>query len=201
MSYPFIVIEGIDGSGKTTLRNNLSTLLEKHNIKHIATSEPTQGEIGKIIRQNLLQTNADPSLDALLFAADRVWHWHTIIKPALEKNILVISDRHKISSLAYQSCQGLEIEWIKTINSKVPDPPYTLYLEISPEKAFERIKNKKLKEKFETLEYLKNLRKCYENALKKVNTELYVIDASLEPEKVLEQAVTILQNIDLIRAS
>ncbi len=198
MSMPFVVIEGIDGSGKTTLRNNLSAYLTQQNIPHLVTSEPTSGEIGKIIRQNLVSTKDLPALDALLFAADRVWHWKNKIEPALKKGILVISDRHKISSLAYQSCQGLEIEWIKEINSKVPDPPYTLFLEISPEKAFNRIKNKANKEKFETIDYLKKLDVCYKQALEKVNTKILKINAEKTAPQVLEEAITLLRKEKII---
>ena len=96
-----VAIEGLDGSGKSTLTKNLKDLLEGEGIDVTLTSEPTDGPIGKIIKTYLGgEGERDIVLEALMFAADRIWHIHHIVIPALEEGRLVLTDRYKYSSLA-----------------------------------------------------------------------------------------------------
>ena len=95
----FLVLEGIDGSGKTTVAQNLCSFFEKHDITVVQTAEPSQGQIGRIIRNNLQDNTIHPAVDALLFAADRLEHGFNEILPALNDGKIVISDRYIDSSL------------------------------------------------------------------------------------------------------
>ena len=142
----FIVFEGIDGSGKS---EQVRRLIEKMRADHyslVATREPTKNtEIGKIINR-VLYENAKISEEtlALLFAADRVEHTHTVIMPALNQNSVVVSDRYVYSSIAYQTKgmdKELDKDWIATINKFAIEPDVVIYLDISAETGQNRLKN------------------------------------------------------------
>ena len=154
MKGKFIVIEGIDGCGKTTQINEISKWLPKSgliekNSKLITTREPGGSLLGKKLRQLILdnnQNNKPSSLaELLLYSADRAEHVSKIISPALKNNDWVISDRFSDSTLAYQGYgRNINLEIIKNIESIVCQgeyPDLTFFLEISPEESLLRRKN------------------------------------------------------------
>ena len=154
MKGKFIVIEGIDGCGKTTQINEISKwlpnsgLLEK-NSKLIKTREPGGSLLGKKLRNLILDNNKNnkPSslAELLLYSADRAEHVSKIISPALENKDWVISDRFADSTLAYQGYgRNINLEIIKNIESIVcqgESPDITFFLEISEEQSILRRKN------------------------------------------------------------
>ncbi len=184
----FITIEGIDGSGKTTLATNLVALLSRKGYPVIQTQEPTKGRIGELLRTYLQEAKIPPGVDALLFAADRVEHWKELILPSLEQGRIVVSDRHKLSSLAYQSAQGLEMDWILEINTLVPDPDLIIYLDIPIDTALERINKKSQLEKFEVRNELEKIQKHYQRALSKTKSRIICLDSTLSPEDLTNKA-------------
>ena len=150
----FIVIEGIDGCGKTTQIEELSKWLPnsgliKKGSKLITTREPGGSHLGKRLRGVILDNNANnkPSslAELLLYSADRAEHVSKIISPALNNNNWVISDRFSASTLAYQGYgRNINLEMIKNIESIVCQgeyPDLTFFLEISPEESIMRRKN------------------------------------------------------------
>tara|TARA_A100001388_G_scaffold267998_1_gene242694 strand:+ start:488 stop:1123 length:636 start_codon:yes stop_codon:yes gene_type:complete len=154
MKGKFIVIEGIDGCGKTTQIDEISKWLPKtgligRNSKLITTREPGGSLLGKKLRGLILDNNKNnkPSslAELLLYAADRAEHVSKIISPALKQNDWVISDRFSDSTLAYQGYgRNINLEIIKTIESIVCQgeyPDLTFFLEISPEESIFRRKN------------------------------------------------------------
>ncbi len=156
----FIVIEGLDGSGKTTQAKLLSKKLEKtHNV--LLTAEPSLGKIGSFIREDCLyeETRLPIEAEALLFAADRIEHMHNEVKPALDQGKLVICDRYIYSSLAYQGSAGLSLDWIKTINARALQPDFCIFIDVSPEKVIERLRRRK--SVMETLEIQQRVREGY----------------------------------------
>ena len=154
MKGKFIVIEGIDGCGKTTQINEISKwlpnsgLLEK-NSKLIKTREPGGSLLGKKLRNLILDNNKNnkPSslAELLLYSADRAEHVSKIISPALENKDWVISDRFADSTLAYQGYgRNINLEIIKNIESIVcqgESPDITFFLEISEEQSILRRKS------------------------------------------------------------
>ena len=154
MKGKFIVIEGIDGCGKTTQIDALSKWLPKSGLinkdsKLITTREPGGSLLGKKLRGLILDNNDNnkPSslAELLLYSADRAEHVSKIISPALKNNDWVISDRFSDSTLAYQGYgRNINLEIIKNIESIVCQgeyPDLTFFLEISPEESISRRKN------------------------------------------------------------
>jgi len=154
MKGKFIVIEGIDGCGKTTQINELSKWLPQSGLlnkgsKLITTREPGGSLLGKKLRGLILDnnTNYKPSslAELLLYSADRAEHVSKIISPALNNNDWVISDRFSDSTLAYQGYgRNIDLEIIKKIQSIVCQgeyPDITIFLEISPRESIIRRKN------------------------------------------------------------
>ncbi len=151
MKGKFIVIEGIDGSGKTTQINKLSKWLIETNLipqknQLVVTREPGGTKLGQSIRSLLLDTSIEKSPDSitelLLYAADRAQHVNEIIRPSLNKGDWVISDRFCGSTLAYQGYgRKLDIKLIKdleTIATQGISPDITFLLDIPVEESIKR---------------------------------------------------------------
>jgi len=128
----FICIEGLDKCGKTTHSTLLVKYLRKGGYDAIYTSEPSNGEIGRFIREYVLNRKRRiyAAVEALLFAADRAEHTETFIKPNLERGRIVVSDRYIFSSLAYQGAAGMDLEWIREINRAAIDPDLAIYIDV-----------------------------------------------------------------------
>ena len=155
----FIVVEGLDGSGKTT---QARTLFRKLCLDHkvILTAEPSQGKIGKFIRKQVLygDKRLPTQVEALLFAADRLDHLQNVIMPALNRGEIVVSDRYIYSSLAYQGAVGLDIAWIETVNSSALKPDLALFIDVDPRVVLSRIKRKRsIMENLQTQEIVRNV--------------------------------------------
>ena len=101
MSGLFITLEGGDGAGKTTQSELLAGWLEERGREVVRTREPGGTTLGVELRKLLLHGGAiDPRAEALLYAADRAQHIATIVRPALERDAVVVQDRYIDSSLA-----------------------------------------------------------------------------------------------------
>ncbi len=145
----FVVFEGIDGSGKSSLIEGIQLVLNTRKIRSWATSEPTRSPIGLVIRNKLLEGVAItyPSL-AYLFAADRYEHLYGpegIINKAKHYDV-VLCDRYLFSSLAYQCYQShtLTNSLAFFLNKDFPYPELIIYLDNSPSLSLERLISKQL---------------------------------------------------------
>lgn len=163
----FIAIEGIDGSGKGTQAKLLNKWLKEKGYDTFLTSEPTNGAIGKLLRQSLKKGDLDSRTEALLFAADRSEHVTKIVSK-LEEGKVVVTERYLYSSIAYQRASGLSIEWIKEINRFAPHPDVVIFLDIDPEVGLKRIESRnslrssvKEKEYFERRGFLGKVGEIY----------------------------------------
>jgi dTMP kinase len=177
----FIVIEGLDGSGKTTQANLLANRLS-HNHSVVLTAEPSRGKIGTFIRDGCLYEDKrlPVEAEALLFAADRVEHMQKELNPALNEGKLVICDRYIYSSLAYQGSAGLSLDWIKTINSRALQPDFSIFIDVTPERVLERLKRRK--SVMETLGTQQKVREIYLKYVK--NGELILVNGD-KPRNVV----------------
>lgn len=132
----FIVLEGIDGSGTTTQLDRVAQHLTGRGRRVHPTREPSQGPVGRLLREILLGGHRLPSgggVDglamALLFAADRRDHLTREIEPALAAGMDVISDRYLLSSLAYQA-QEADRTWVASLAREVRTPDLTILLDV-----------------------------------------------------------------------
>ena len=171
MKGKFIVLEGIDGCGKTTQINELSKWLPKSglikkNATLIKTREPGGSVLGREIREMILNNNKtnSPSFltELLLYSADRAEHISKVISPALKNGNWIISDRFSGSTLAYQGYgREINIDIIKQLENIVCHnirPDLTFFLDLSPEESILRRKNK-VADRIESegLEFLKKV--------------------------------------------
>ncbi len=188
----FIVIEGLDGSGKTTQVNILAKKLSE-NYKVLSTAEPSQSKIGSFIRKGCLyeETRLPTEAEALLFAADRIEHMQNEISPALTDGKLVICDRYIYSSLAYQGSTGLSLDWIKTINARALQPDFSIFIDVSPEHVLERLQRKK--SVMETLETQQKVRKVYLRFVEK--GELILVDGDKPKDEVADDLYCTVLNL------
>lgn len=171
----FVTFEGCEGSGKTTQLRLLGEYLDKVGVDYIITREPGGSEIAEDIRKIILNgkyTAMSDECEALLYAAARIQHLKEIVEPALAEGKLVLCDRYVDSSFAYQGyARGLGMEFVSSINSaavKNYPPDLTLFLDISPEKAFERKHGADKGDRMELMgaEFHKKVYEGYKNLLK-----------------------------------
>lgn len=192
----FIALEGIDGSGKSTQMQLLKENLEKAGHKVYLTCEPTDGPMGKMIRNIFTQKlDTDHRVIAGLFVADRLEHildkTNGLLKK-LEEGYTVITDRYLFSSYAYQGAH-MSLDWVIAANSQSAEllrPDLNVYIDISPEVSMERItKNRTRTELFETHENLRKVKDTYLLAFKKLKDEenVFTVKGDQSPEAVAEQ--------------
>ncbi len=169
----FIVLDGIDGSGTSTHSKLLAGFLSFKGLKTYSTQEPSNSDIGKLLRTYLKDDKIPASTDALLFAADRVLHYFNDIKEKLEEGYIVISDRYLESSIAYQSSQSenISVEWVLDLNKFAGKPDLTIILDIDPKLSLAR-KHHKVLDKFEDTSLLEKVRQVY---LDRANGEEYIV--------------------------
>ncbi|HUX98841.1 MAG TPA: dTMP kinase [Candidatus Deferrimicrobium sp.] len=166
----FIVLDGIDGSGTTTHTKALKGWLKKQGYSVVLTEEPTNRKIGSLIRTMIKTKETSSTMDALLFAADRLDHLANVIEPALTAGKIVISDRYFESSIAYQTVAGVEMNWVMELNKFVKNPDLTIILDIEPEIGLAR--KAKIEGKFEEPSFLHKVREIY---LQRARSQQYPI--------------------------
>ena len=190
-----ISIEGIDGSGKSTLVRHLAKQLQIYGCSVVTTKEPGGSSLGKLLREILqhqpvaLMSRAE----YLLFAADRAQHMDEVIKPALKSGAVVISDRMADSSLAYQGYgRGEDLAMINTINvwaMQESKPDLTFYMKIEPEEAIKRLKKRTTLTAFEKEQtgFVKRLIKGFDEIFRD-RDNVITLDGTLPPKEIAENA-------------
>ncbi len=180
----FIVFEGIDGCGKSTQFFLLAEhIFCKNKFSNVfITREPYKlKEIRKILREDDNPYEQAEKLTSL-FLKDREQHIKEVIKPTLKNNSIVISDRYKLSTIIYQSTQGIQIQKLIDLHKKMPIPDITFIIDLPAEIATQRMKNKGInsEKKFErSVEFQELLRRAYlkiPNLLK--DEKIFVIDGN-----------------------
>lgn len=145
----FIVFEGLDGSGKSSLMSSLQAKLKETGVDFISTREPGGTPLGDEIRKLILSKDGDaPSArtELLLYEASRAQHVDRVIKPALDEKKWILCDRFSASSIAFQA-GGRQIteEWVHILNSFATgglNPELTVLLDLSVEESRRRQKQR-----------------------------------------------------------
>ncbi|PIR54299.1 dTMP kinase [Candidatus Peregrinibacteria bacterium CG10_big_fil_rev_8_21_14_0_10_42_8] len=164
MTAKFIVIDGPDGSGTTRQSELLADRLRKAGDTVLLSAEPTNSSIGKEVRA-MLHKESMPSADAvqLLFCADRADHVENVIKPALAQGNTVILDRYALSTIVYGKAQGVDGQWLETINAAFPKPDLT-FITLPPfDVCMERIGRRSVQDQFEVESFQRRVYDYYKS--------------------------------------
>ena len=196
----FIVFEGIDGSGKGT-QINISTAYifkkKKENDLYL-TREPTRDF--KEIRERMAKADSiadSPEWYSEMFFKDRINHIRRYIKPSLIRGTHVLCDRYKLSTLAYQSLQGMDLFRLIEMHERILVPDLTILFDCSSEVAFERRKKEGATDMFDKdFEFQKRLRKRYLELAEIIDNEnIVVVDSTPEPSNIFREVKTHLDKI------
>lgn len=192
----FIVIEGLDGAGKSTALGFIKKYLELKNIQAIYTREPGGTKIAENIRNLALENYKDESVhsdtELLLMYASRVQHIQNLIKPNLENGVTVVSDRFYWSSLAYQGGgRGINLAKLEALNVHFVtncEPDLVIYLDIDPVIGLQRAKKVGDPDRIEQagLEFFSRTRQVFKDLVKK-SDHAVEIDASLSIDEIEKQ--------------
>ena len=182
----FATIEGIDGSGKTTVAAKVADALESEGIPVARTTEPTHTWRGDAVKW-AIDRDVDPVSETFLFLADREAHG-TQIRGWLAEGKLVLSDRYADSTYAYQGARlagkrADAVAWLRTISGPFVLPPdVTYFLAVSPETALARIRGRAKKVRFEELSFLRAVDANYRQLAR--DSRFVTVDAARAPDAV-----------------
>jgi dTMP kinase len=199
----FVVFEGIDGCGKSTLAKALQERLlgQKPKYSVLLEAEPTRQGVGLVLRDGLRDYRKEVLRDphfveylALAMAADRQFHYWQRIKPAVELGSWVLCDRFCWSSYAYQGALGLDLNWLAQLNSKVPVPDLTVLIKLDPIESMQRVRDKQSDELFEDAELLRSIADLYRylatrrTGINQIDqADLLVVDGRHSVEQLVEE--------------
>ncbi|MFE9922144.1 dTMP kinase [Streptomyces sp. NPDC005774] len=187
----FIALEGGDGAGKSTQAEALAEWIRDKGHEVVLTREPGATPVGKRLRSILLDVSSaglSHRAEALLYAADRAEHIDTVVRPALERGAVVISDRYIDSSVAYQGAgRDLSPTEIARINRWATDglvPHLTVLLDVAPETARERFTEAPDRLESEPAEFHARVRAGFLTLAAADPGRYLVVDAGQEPDAV-----------------
>lgn len=187
-----VVIEGVDGTGKSTLIRRLQTHCEELGMGCVLSREPTNGVWGTRLRESA-RTGRLPLEEELdLFLRDRKEHVDELILPALGEGKVVLLDRYFISSAAYQGARGADPEQVLRRNEEfAPAPDLVLLLDCDPEQTLQRVRARgDVADEFEKLDALRRVRELF---LAIRRPYIRVIDASVGADQVAWEAIRLLE--------
>ncbi len=188
----FIVLEGIDGSGKTTILQGLTEYFLKQKLDYlIVTREPTKSPAGKKIRKGLNKKEEHSAEEFFnLYEKDRISHIKSLKKFLKKKNTIILCDRYVHSTVAYQYAQGLSKEKLLKHVKEVPAPDLTLIFDLPVDDALKRSNQRGETDLFERKEFQEKVRQNYLN-LKDFfpNQKILYINANQASNIVLEETI------------
>ena len=189
----YIVLEGIDGAGKSTQTELLNEWLTGKGYRTKKIVEPTTSDIGKVIRKELLNPESTNDINqqrlTLLFAADRLTLKKEILDAKDSKDIIIISDRSFYSSICYQNNSSVDKDWIYEVNLHTPRPDLTILLDLDEKEAITRCDRE---EAFENIQFLEKTRKNYLDLLE-IEDNIVVVDSKDSLNDVQEKIRKIVQ--------
>ncbi len=198
----FITFEGIEGCGKTTQIDLLSSFLKRIHRSFLVTREPGGTEVGERIRQILLSSeNAgiETMAELFLYAAARVQHVRQIIFPALRQGKVVVCDRFADATLAYQGYgRGLDLAWIEQIHERAMEnvkPDLTFLLDLPVEEGLKRALKRMEKHTFkedrfekEDLDFHRRVKKGYLILARNEPVRIVILDG-MKDEQTLHREI------------
>ncbi len=192
----YIALEGVDGSGKSTVGRALVKRLGDLGEEAILVREPGGTDVGEAVRRLLLDSDSlDHWAEVFLFAAQRAELAREVIAPALEEGTWVVSDRTYYSSIAYQGrARGLGEERVRSINETGLDgvlPDHVFVLDVEPDVALARQDDPDRIGK-EGVDFQAAVRSCY-LALADAEEKVVVVDGTMTVDDMVEQILEIVR--------
>lgn len=189
----FIVIEGIDGTGKSTQVRRLGEWFEKQGREVVLSREPTDGPWGKKLRESAATGRLSPQDELQYFLNDRQQHVEDLIRPSLAAGKVVILDRYYFSTMAYQGARGFDPQEIRRMNEEfAPVPDQLLILDLDVDSAHQRIGHRG--DSTNEFEKKESLQKCREIFLSLGNEPFArVIDSTGSLDEVAAKILSIIQ--------
>ncbi|MCP5517801.1 MAG: dTMP kinase [Verrucomicrobiales bacterium] len=191
MSFPLpggflLVIEGIDGAGKSTQAELVARVLAARGLDVVRTSEPTNGPWGQRIRASATAGRMSPEEEVHAFIEDRKQHVAGLIRPGLAAGRVIISDRYYFSTVAYQGARGFDPEELMRRNEVFAVEPHLLVvIDLPPEEGLARVGTRDGRaNEFETLNQLTRSREIF-RSLKK--PYLRRLDGRVPPEALRDE--------------
>lgn len=189
----FIVVEGLEGAGKSTAIHTIKSYLASQGIPVLLTREPGGTQVGEIVRTLIKEPIKDEPLDdrteLLLLYAARTQLLERVIRPAIDRGTWVIADRFELSTVAYQGGgRHLDQDMIarlSQISLKGFKPDLIMFLDIKPEDGLKRVamRGKSDRIECEPLSFFNDVYQAYHQAIKEMDT-VALIDASQSMENV-----------------
>jgi dTMP kinase len=210
----FIVFEGGEGSGKSTQSDLLASALTSAGCEVVVTREPGATEIGARIRGLLLDRRISsglagvvmaPRAEALLYAADRAHHVSTVVRPALERGSVVISDRYIDSSLAYQGAGRTlpveEVSWLSSWATGGLRPDLVILLDVDPSVGLSRVRDRGPADRLEaeSLPFHERVRYAFLDLATQDTRRYLVLDATLPPAEIAAQVIERVRELPALR--
>ncbi len=192
-----VTLEGLDGSGKTTV---WEALADAH-PDAVFTHEPTDSWYGEAVDRSIADDAADPLAELFLFTADHADHLSRVVRPALAEGRLVVSDRYSDSRFAYQAASlaaadvdlDRPMEYVRGIHAAFSRPPdATIYLDVDPQTAAARAG---ATNKLERAQYLSSVRENYERLMDLEPGRFVRVDATRAPEDVIASVEDVLAGL------
>jgi dTMP kinase len=190
----FIALEGIDGTGKTTLTKRLGETLSSL-FEVYETREPSDTEAGRTLRESFIKGRLSPMREAELFVKDRRIHIEREIEPFLSMGQIVITDRYFFSNIAYQGAEGVPMDKLKEMNSGFPLPDMVLYIDIDVDTALRRINSTRgVANLMETREGILRVKGIYENLARDYQDIFLRLDGLQSIDGVMKSSLNVLLN-------
>ncbi len=188
----FVALEGGDGAGKSTQARLLAERLRAQGHEVLLTREPGATELGLRIRELLLHGgDVAPRAEALLYAADRAHHVATVVRPALARGVVVVTDRYVDSSVAYQGAgrhlDGDEVASLSMWGTEDLLPDVTVLLDLDPARARGRLGSDLDRLEREPEEFHAAVRERFREIARRSRRRYLVVDAGAPAEAVAEQ--------------
>ncbi len=198
----FITFEGIEGSGKSLQIARSHAFLQEKGFPCLLTREPGGTAFGRALREVLLGTNGsarEPWCELLLYLADRYQHLREVIEPALQRGLVVLSDRYQDATRAYQgAARGIPQAEIEKLTRQlgILEPDRTILLDLDPEAGLSRARLRNLADasaasegrfEAEDIDFHRRVREAYLDLARRSPQRIFVVPASGTPDEVFSR--------------